>query len=79
MSARPDNRSFAGTSSLAARGHDNAICITVGSGIGSGLLIGGRIHEGSHNLSRELGLARIPDPGAACLVLDAPGGAGDQR
>ena len=48
----------------AARGRSNAICITVGSGIGSGLLIGGRIHEGSHDLSGELGLARIPDPGA---------------
>ena len=48
----------------AARGRDNAICITVGSGIGSGLLIGGCIHEGSHNLSGELGLARIPGPGA---------------
>ena len=48
----------------AARGRNNAICITVGSGIGSGLLIGGRIHEGSHNMSGELGLARVLDPGA---------------
>ena len=64
----------------AARGHDNALCLTIGSGIGGGLLIGGRVHAGGRDRSGELGLWRIvarSDGTAAWTRLEevaAPGG-----
>jgi glucokinase len=43
----------------AARGLKNAITITFGSGIGSGLLLNGRIHEGTHRRAGEIGVWRL--------------------
>jgi len=39
----------------AARGRKNAICISVGTGIGAGLILDGQLYRGSHNLAGEIG------------------------
>ncbi len=63
----------------AARGTANAMTLTFGTGIGAGLLLGGRIHQGAHSGAGEIGVWRLlpppadgPSPSAEDLV--APGG-----
>jgi glucokinase len=43
----------------AARGYSNAMTLTFGSGIGSGLLLAGQIHRGSHGRAGEIGVWRL--------------------
>lgn len=45
----------------AARGLKNAMTMTFGSGIGSGLLLNGRIHQGTHRRAGEIGVWRLGD------------------
>jgi len=40
----------------AARGHDTCAFISVGTGIGAGLVVGGELHRGHHSLAGEIGL-----------------------
>jgi glucokinase len=40
----------------AARGHDTCVFVTVGTGIGAGMLVDGQLHRGHHFLSGEIGL-----------------------
>jgi glucokinase len=40
----------------AARGHDNCVFLSFGTGIGAGILLNGRIHHGHHALAGEIGL-----------------------
>ena len=40
----------------AARGHDNCAFVTIGTGIGAGIMIGGRLHHGHHWLAGEIAL-----------------------
>ncbi|MGH6873840.1 MAG: ROK family protein, partial [Aestuariivirgaceae bacterium] len=47
----------------AARGLKNAMTMTFGSGIGSGLLLDGRIHHGTHRRAGEIGVWRLASPG----------------
>ena len=44
----------------AARGHDSAAVITLGSNIGLGLILGGRLHRGAHGMAGEAGLLLVP-------------------
>ncbi|TMB49922.1 MAG: ROK family protein [Chloroflexi bacterium] len=44
----------------AARGHDNAAVITLGSNIGLGLIVGGQVHRGAHGMAGEVGLLLLP-------------------
>jgi glucokinase len=46
----------------AARGHKNAMTMTFGSGIGSGLLLDGRIYRGTHGRAGEIGVWRLAAP-----------------
>lgn len=39
-----------------ARGHDNCAFVTIGTGIGAGVMIGGRLHHGHHYLAGEIAL-----------------------
>ena len=39
----------------AAQQKENVICISIGTGIGSGLILGGQLYRGSHNLVGEIG------------------------
>ncbi|MGH9388989.1 MAG: ROK family protein, partial [Vicinamibacteria bacterium] len=40
----------------AARGHDTCVFITVGKGIGAGILVNGELHHGHHFLAGEIAL-----------------------
>lgn len=44
----------------AARGVDDALCVAVGTGIGGGIVLGGRLRRGPHHLAGELG--HLPAP-----------------
>ncbi len=43
----------------AARGLRDVVLVFVGSGVGSGLILGGRLHEGSHGVAGELGHVKV--------------------
>jgi glucokinase len=43
----------------AARGVDDAILVFVGSGVGSGLILGGRLHEGARGVAGEVGHMKV--------------------
>lgn len=63
----------------AARGAANAMTLTFGTGIGAGLLLGGRIHAGAHQGAGEIGVWRLLPPPAtgpwpSVEDLVAPGG-----
>jgi len=67
-----------------ARGIDDAVLLALGTGIGGGLLIGGRIYQGSEGAGAELGHIVVdpdgPDcpgacPGRGCLEAYASGNA----
>lgn len=49
----------------AGRGHDMVLCVAVGTGIGAGLVSGGRIHFGGHHVAGEIG--HMPAAGAEGL------------
>jgi glucokinase len=46
----------------AAKGMKNVLLLTLGTGIGGGLLLGGKIWEGTHSSATEVGLTMIGDP-----------------
>lgn len=48
----------------AARGVDDAALVFVGSGVGSGLILGGRLHEGGSGVAGELGHIKVAPRGA---------------
>lgn len=52
----------------AGRGHENFICLTLGTGVGGAIIIGGEIYRGAHGLAGEIGhLSLNPDgPKCAC-------------
>jgi glucokinase len=43
----------------AARGVDDAVLVFVGSGVGSGLILAGRLHDGAHGVGGELGHLKV--------------------
>jgi len=50
----------------AGRGADPVVYVTVSSGIGSGLLLGGEIHRGGHGLAGEFGHLTVDPRGPRC-------------
>ena len=50
----------------AAKGAKNAVCITLGTGVGGGLIIDGRIYSGSNFAGAEIGHTVIEVDGAQC-------------
>jgi glucokinase len=56
----------------AARGAMNAAVLTLGTGVGGGLILGGRLYRGSHGFAGEVGHATIDLDGPPCVC----GGAG---
>jgi glucokinase len=50
----------------AARGADNAVMLTIGTGIGGGLILGGRLYRGATGAAAELGHTVIEMDGLAC-------------
>jgi glucokinase len=43
----------------AARGVDDAVLVFVGSGVGSGIILGGRLHDGARGVAGELGHVKV--------------------
>ena len=56
----------------AALGAENAVMLALGTGIGGGLILGGRLHRGSHGFAGELGHMTIDLHGESCPG-DCPG------
>ncbi len=50
----------------AAKGAENAVCITLGTGVGGGIIIGGKIYSGSNYAGGELGHMVIVADGRYC-------------
>jgi glucokinase len=50
----------------AARGATNAAVLTLGTGVGGGLILGGRLYRGSHGFAGEVGHATIRFDGPPC-------------
>ena len=50
----------------AAKGFHNVLCMTLGTGIGGGLIINGRLYRGFNNAAGEIGHLPINEKGAYC-------------
>ncbi|MFH0739185.1 MAG: ROK family protein [Candidatus Omnitrophota bacterium] len=50
----------------AAKGFRNALCITLGTGVGAGLIIEGKLYRGRDNASAEIGHLPINEDGPSC-------------
>jgi glucokinase len=50
----------------AARGAQDALYVTIGTGIGAGLVLGGRLHRGARGYSGEFGHAKVTLDGLEC-------------
>ena len=50
----------------AARGHDHVLLITVGTGIGGALIVGGRLERGAHGFAAEIGHIIVEPNGPEC-------------
>ncbi|SMF46335.1 ROK family protein [Streptomyces sp. Amel2xC10] len=50
----------------AARGHDNALCMVVSTGVGGGLVLGGRLHTGPTGNAGHIGHISVDLDGDAC-------------
>jgi glucokinase len=46
----------------AARGFSDVVLVFVGTGVGSGLILGGRLHEGAQGVAGELGHVKVRPP-----------------
>lgn len=47
-------------------GHDDVVCITLGTGLGGGVVIGGRLHRGRFGVAGEFGHIRVVPDGLLC-------------
>lgn len=50
----------------AARGHQDVVYVKLASGVGSGLVLGGRVHRGATGTAGELGHVRLGEDGDVC-------------
>lgn len=50
----------------AARGHPDVVLLTIGTGIGGGLIVGGRVFRGGHGQGAELGHVVVKGDGPPC-------------
>jgi len=51
----------------AARGAENAVMLTVGTGVGGGVVVGGRLYRGSHGTAGEIGHTTVDTDGPECV------------
>jgi glucokinase-like ROK family protein len=66
-----------------ARGHDNVIFLKIGTGIGAGLIVGGKLHRGAQGCAGDVGHIQVLDGperlcrcgNVGCLEAHAGGGA----
>ncbi|MBS2937421.1 ROK family transcriptional regulator [Nocardioides sp. J2M5] len=50
----------------AARGHQDVVYVKLASGVGSGLVLGGRVHRGATGMAGEVGHVQIGEDGDVC-------------
>lgn len=50
----------------AAKGKANVVCITLGTGVGGGFIIGGELYRGANNASAEIGHFPLNEDGPLC-------------
>lgn len=50
----------------AAAGYSNVLCITLGTGVGGGLIIGGKLYRGKDNAAGEIGHLPLNEKGPLC-------------
>jgi glucokinase len=50
----------------AGHGHDDVVCITLGTGLGGGIIIGGKLHRGRFGVAGEFGHVRMVPDGLLC-------------
>ncbi|WP_242605941.1 ROK family glucokinase [Frankia sp. Cppng1_Ct_nod] len=50
----------------AGRGHDDLVCVTVGTGIGGGIVLGGRLYRGRFGIGGEIGHMQLVAGGHLC-------------
>ena len=50
----------------AARGARHALCLTLGTGVGGGAIVDGRLLRGAHGLANMIGHLRLPDSNRPC-------------
>ncbi|MBB1242685.1 MULTISPECIES: ROK family glucokinase [Streptomyces] len=50
----------------AGQGHDDVICITLGTGLGGGIIIGGKLYRGRFGVAAEFGHIRMVPDGLLC-------------
>ncbi|RMI37017.1 ROK family glucokinase [Streptomyces triticirhizae] len=50
----------------AGAGHDDVVCVTLGTGLGGGIIIGGRLHRGRFGVAGEFGHLRVVPDGLLC-------------
>jgi glucokinase len=50
----------------AARGVDDALVVTLGTGVGGGIIAGGRVYRGAHGFAAEIGHWQFARDGAQC-------------
>jgi predicted NBD/HSP70 family sugar kinase len=70
----------------AGAGHDHVVYVAIGSGVGAGLVVHGRLYRGAHDAAGEIGYALTPPPAAgaadetvavgATSPANEPGGSG---
>lgn len=50
----------------AGAGHEDVVCITLGTGLGGGIVIGGQLHRGRFGVAGEFGHIRVVPDGLLC-------------
>lgn len=50
----------------AGKGHDDVVCITLGTGLGGGIIINGELHRGRFGVAAEFGHIRMVPDGLLC-------------
>ncbi len=60
----------------AARGHDSFLFVSIGTGIGAGLILDGEIYRGTHFAAGEINLLPVGVPGDAAFLEDRGSGPG---
>jgi glucokinase len=50
----------------AGRGHDDVLYVNIGTGIGAGIVLGGRLYHGRHGMAGEIGHVTVEPNGPVC-------------
>ncbi len=63
-----DARAFAVAEGIlgSGRGHNTVVCVTLGTGVGGGIMIDGKLHRGAFGVAGELGHQTIVPDGPEC-------------